>query len=492
MDYESIVRDLLSYRYEEEWFEFKSSWYEPEGIGQYISSLSNAAAYVGRKEGYLVWGVDNETHTLTDTTFNWQVDVKNEPLQHFLARQITPDIDFSFHEATIENKRVVILVIPAAKGEPTSFQKIRYIRVGSSKVNLDRFPARQAHLYSILSNGFPTIVNTEAFITDLTFDSLFEVYRKASLPLKKETFEHNLQLRTKKGEYNILAQLLSDNSLMSIRIVQFTGDSKTSPLYAVRNVGDDCLINSFRKLMAYGDILNVMQADERNRFAERKEIPLFDAAVYREAVINALVHNDWLGGNGPAINVFNNRIEIVSNGSLPPNQTIEGFFSGQSVPRNVRLADIFMQLRISERSGRGILLITEKYGREAITILDNSITVTIPYSRISITGSPDSAGDNVLKEVEALLEKMYRESPANQKAPVNHPENVMKNDDSLSPVRQKILSLMAENPGVSMKFLSEQLGISDTSVEKNVRFLKERGYITREGNNRSGRWKVLK
>lgn len=211
-----------------------------------------------------------------------------------LPGRITPDIDFSFHEVTMENKRVVILVIPVATGEPTSFQKVRYIRIGSSKVNLNKFPARQAHLYSILSNGFPTMVNTEAFVTKLTFDSLFEVYRKASLPLKKETFEHNLQLRTKKGEYNILAQLLSDNSLMPIRIVQFTGDSKTSPLYAVRNVGDDCIINSFRKLIAYGDILNVMQADERNRFAERNEIPLFDATVYCEAVINALAHNGVL------------------------------------------------------------------------------------------------------------------------------------------------------------------------------------------------------
>lgn len=115
-----------------------------------------------------------------------------------------------------------------------------------------------------------------------------------------------------------------------------------------------------------------------------------------------------------------------------------------------------MQLRISKRSGRGILLITEKYGREAITILDNSITVTIPYSRISITGSPDSAGDNVLKEIETLLEKMYRESPANQKTQDNRTQKDIKKDNSLTPVRQKILSLMAENPAVSMKFLSEQ------------------------------------
>ncbi|WP_373604441.1 RNA-binding domain-containing protein [Succinivibrio dextrinosolvens] len=63
---------------EEEWFEFKENWYSSKDIGDYISSLSNAAAMSGKEYGYLIWGVNNDTHELTGTTFNPHRDVNNE------------------------------------------------------------------------------------------------------------------------------------------------------------------------------------------------------------------------------------------------------------------------------------------------------------------------------------------------------------------------------------------------------------------------------
>lgn len=44
MDYKSKVKELIEYPREANWYEFKTNWYEPVGIGEYISSLSNAAA----------------------------------------------------------------------------------------------------------------------------------------------------------------------------------------------------------------------------------------------------------------------------------------------------------------------------------------------------------------------------------------------------------------------------------------------------------------
>ena len=42
-----IVKRCLSFEDEQEWFDFKDSWYELDEIGQYISVLSNAAAMHG-------------------------------------------------------------------------------------------------------------------------------------------------------------------------------------------------------------------------------------------------------------------------------------------------------------------------------------------------------------------------------------------------------------------------------------------------------------
>lgn len=474
MSLEEIVRELINHGTEEEWFEFKDSWYEPAEIGAYISSLSNAATLYGKENGYLIWGVDNETHALTDTTFDHHVDVKNEPLEHYLARQVFPDINFHFKELTIDKKRVEVLIVPAARKIPTSFNGVRYMRIGSSKVNLNRFPKREAHLFSILNSGLPSLENSPAFVQKLTFNILFENYEKAGIPLNKETFETNLELRTPEGEYNLLAQLLSDNSHISIRIVQYAGKDKTSPLYAVRNMGDDSIISSFYKLMTYGDVLNVMQSDERDRFAQRSEIALFDTTSFREAVVNALIHNDWIDGNGPSLLVFNNRIEIVSNGSLVGKQTINGFFSGVSVPRNRKLAEIFLQLHISERSGRGVPVITSVYGRNAFSINDNSIVVTIPYNRIDVT-SQISKEDNSTY----ISKPDYLKDESRGKKP------------QLNERRKEILEEIKKNPGISMKELAALLNMSDTAMENNISYLKKYGFITRSGNNRSGWWKVL-
>ena len=107
--YTNIVQNLLDYPREQEWFEFKANWFEPNGLGEYISALSNAAAFHGQDFGYLVWGIDNDTHAIVGTTFDPNSDVKREPLQHYLARQLTPDTIFSFHEQIMEGKSVVLL-----------------------------------------------------------------------------------------------------------------------------------------------------------------------------------------------------------------------------------------------------------------------------------------------------------------------------------------------------------------------------------------------
>ena len=116
-----LVKRLISYSAEEDWFEFKDSWYDAIGIGEYISSMSNAAAMCGKENAYIIWGVDNNTHKLTNTSFDYRKDVKGEPLEHFLARQVVPDINFRFEEISINKKRIIVLIIPAAKVVPTAF-----------------------------------------------------------------------------------------------------------------------------------------------------------------------------------------------------------------------------------------------------------------------------------------------------------------------------------------------------------------------------------
>ena len=80
-------------------------------------------------------------------------------------------------EATvIDDKRIVVLVVPAAEEIPTAFKEKRYIRIGSSKVNLKDYPRREIQLFKILDGRMETIETVTAKYQELTFSKLFGYY----------------------------------------------------------------------------------------------------------------------------------------------------------------------------------------------------------------------------------------------------------------------------------------------------------------------------
>ena len=452
--YIGVIQNILKYSKEEEWFEFKENWFDAQGIGEYISALSNAAAICKKDFAYLIWGINDKTHEITGTTFNFRRDIKNEPLEHFLARQTTPDIAFAFYEVFFEERRLILLEIPKAKQIPTTFNNVRYIRIGSSKVNVAKYPEREAKLFEILREKEKTIQNTPSEYQELTFEKLFTYYAGKGITLKLETFKQNLGLLTQEGEYNLMAQLLSDNSYISLRVSIFTGKTKGSPLYSVKEFGYSCILLSLDKVLEYADVINIIQTDESKRIVTRKDVPLFDMSAFREAIVNAFVHNKWVDGNAPMITVYSNRVEILSRGTLDSKQTIEGFYMGESIPVNQRLSDIFLQLHISERSGRGVPKIIELYSKDVFEFRENSISVNIPFRRI------------------------------------NHAKNKVKGIESLNDRRKKILEELRNNPNLTIVQLSEIIGVGVTATENNIKFLRENGYIERIGSKKGGYWKV--
>ena len=164
-----------------------------------------------------------------------------------------------------------------------------------------------------------------------------------------------------------------------------------------------CLLCSLDKVLDFGDTLNVPQADERNRKVQRKEVMLFNASAFREAVINAFVHNTWTNEDAPMFTAFKDRIEIRSMGKLPPQQTKEGFYRGRSIPVNKKLSEIFIQLHISEKTGRGVSRIIEACGKEAFEFEDNSLLVTIPFNRINISETSNDTSISDEKNSQNLI-----------------------------------------------------------------------------------------
>lgn len=103
----------------------------------------------------------------------------------------------------------------------------------------------------------------------------------------------------------------------------------------------------------------------------RKEQPLWDKVALREAVINAIVHNDYTTENPPVFEIFSDRIEITSTGGLSIIKNTDEFFLGYSKPTSRELMRIYKDLELVEHLGSGLGRILNAYGKESFKIRQN-------------------------------------------------------------------------------------------------------------------------
>lgn len=103
----------------------------------------------------------------------------------------------------------------------------------------------------------------------------------------------------------------------------------------------------------------------------RYDLPTFDEASVREAVLNAICHRDYRAGGSVFIRQYARRLEIVSPGGLPPGITPENIADQQN-PRNRRLAEALNRCGFIERSGQGVNLMIEQAVRQTKPLPDFS------------------------------------------------------------------------------------------------------------------------
>lgn len=447
-NYKEILNDLIIRKHEEEWFEFKVNWFNPLQLGEYVSALSNSAAMLGHDYAYFIWGIDNETHEIVGTNFDERQEYNHEPYQTFLARSLSPSIAFRFEEIIFNEKRIVLLIIPKANRVPTSFLNEKYLRIDSSKIQLKNFPEREALLWKALYEGYPTMENSESPIQDLSFNQLKEYFVIKNLKLG-ENFIKNLKLLTPNNKFNMLACYLADNGEIPVRIAHFEGVDKER-LISVKEFGMQSLLTVIDRIIDYSNSINRIKSIMNFKTGYREDITLFDQSCFNEAIKNAFIHNSWLNRTSPMISFYSDRVEIISFSKLPPNQTIEGFFNGESIPVNETLSMLYLKTHVSERSGFGIPHIVNKYGRSSFTFLDNGIKVVLPYNFL-----------------------------------IN--EAINENKKTL---KEELLIKLKEDPSLNYKELGDYFSLGTTTISKTLKELKKEGKIERVGSNKSGYWYI--
>ncbi len=146
----ALIDRLSSEPNETEWLEFKRNLYESQVLGEYLSALANSACLAGKARAYLAFGVDDTTHEVVGTDFDPHAakGKGNQDLLLWLSLGLRPNVGFDVHAFDHPQGRVVLFEIGPAWDSPVQFCGKAYIRVGSSKTELAKYPEKERALWT--------------------------------------------------------------------------------------------------------------------------------------------------------------------------------------------------------------------------------------------------------------------------------------------------------------------------------------------------------
>lgn len=428
----------MNFGMETELIEFKKTTGElKEGVISLASMLNKNG------KGTLYFGVRNDGEILGQQIGDRTLREISQGIANAIKPQVIPTIIMEL----CDDKNVIRVTVEGDEKPYSAYGKY-YMR--SADEDREISPQQLRNLMLSVSDS---IVNIEANNQELSFEQLKMLYAGNSLTLRENTFKQNLNLLTRDGNYNLMAAILADINSYSIKVAVFRGIDKTD-LIRRNEYGYKCMLVAVKQVLDYMEALNDTLVDVGGSL--RKESKLFDFPCFREAWLNACLHNRWSRQTPPAVYMFEDRIEVISVGGLPEGLTLEEFYEGKSKPVNLELQQIMVQLDYIEQTGHGVPLIVSKYGKEVFDITENFITVTIPL--------------NKGKAVKRDLQK--------------------KKGIVLNECDKKILSWMEENSNITVNEISRQIGVGATTVTKHIRVLREKGIIKRIGSKKNGQWKI--
>ena len=404
----------------------------------FLNYLGGGIIYIGLDNNGQVIGIDNSD--------SLQLQIKDR-----IKNNISPSCLglFDVIEETREGKSVIKIIIASGQERPYYLKKYgmsekgAFIRKGSaaepmtSKMIEELFAKR-------IRNSIGKIKSPRQ---DLKFEQLRIYYDSADKTLNSQ-FQKTLELINEDGKLNYVAYLLADNNNISVKVARYRAEDRVD-LIQSEEFGFCSLIKATKQVLDKIEVEN--KTFTKITPKERIERKQWNTLALREAVINAMVHNDYTYELAPKFEFFSDRFEVTSYGGLPQGLSKDEFFQGISIPRNKELMRVFRDMELVEQLGSGIPRILISYGKECFHFSENYIRMSFPIS---------------LKNEQTVGE-------------------------TVGETARGILIRIKENPYVTREELSKQLNITVRGVEYNLRKLKKMGILVREGSTKSGKWIVV-
>jgi ATP-dependent DNA helicase RecG len=202
---------------------------------------------------------------------------------------------------------------------------------------------------------------------------------------------------------------------------------------------------------------------------EREERWQYPLPAIREFIINAIIHRDYRKGIHSQFKVFRDKIELWNIGKLPEELTIEDLYKGneKSLPRNIKIADIFKEAFLIEKYGSGIKRAVKELNDYHLPL--PMISEIAGGVNVIITANRDTIKDTLKDTIKDTI------------------KDTLINGEKETIIMQKI----REKPTVTADELSKILNINLRNTKKYLTQLKEQGKIMRMGSRKTGYWQVI-
>ena len=363
------ILDELLLNTENECVEFKKAEnnFDIDILGKYFSALGNEATLKNKQYSWIVFGIDDKTHKLTNT--NFYSDNNFNKVKKQITDNTTDNIGFiEIYEFMRNGKRVIMFQVPAASGTPINWKGFPYGRNGESIAPLTSNKIEQ--IKATANHDWSRQVIEGATIDNLDRDAI---------RVAREQFKSKYKGKSIANEVDNLSDI---DFLNKVKLTLNSKITMACMLLLGKNE-DDYLMNGYTPKMTwklYDDfnvidyehfgipfIVNVENLKSKIRNLRYRymvndntlfpnEVDQYDNYILRELINNCIVHQDYkLRGN---INVmeYKDKLIITNEGNFIP-ETIENVLKdGFSSPyyRNQFLANAMVNLNMIDTVGSGI------------------------------------------------------------------------------------------------------------------------------------------
>lgn len=380
----------------------ESSFLEYKETVQSKTYLKTISAFANYHKGQIKFGIaDDQTIVGILNPEQAALNLENQ-INDAIKPQ--PVYEIAFDSKT----KVITVTVEKGHHPPYRYNGKAYRRNGTSTIEVDDY-----ELDNLILSGrnyeFCDLLSKNQNLTFNFFASLWD--HLFALPVGKDLLA-TLGCYNEDG-YTITAHLLSDqNDYPGISLVKF-GQTinqieirKQLKNESVLKINQDTL-QLLTSLLTYEEITGVFR-ELKMHVPER---------ALRETLINAVIRRDWNIPGDIQIEIFSDKITVLSPGGLPKSMTEEEYlYSNRSIPRNTQLTLIFLRLNLIERLGTGLRRVKDAYAAERVKpvfrVFPNSILVELPFIDQSRELDPDSEQILMILKQSGFLKRKEIETAA--------------------------------------------------------------------------------